>query len=213
MDFEDFMKKHSYGYELFLLRYKDKKTYSEIASSINMGKQSTRDKVRFFSRDLYKLYYRYLKRIGIEIDNIDIDRFYMNDIYAIAYLEREYSLPLHTFRSNVPPLILPYVDKFPSYRKLSDRQLHNLEKKVVDARKNTNKTFKVIGKELRLTGEKAHDIYNHLLHKKIVLAIERIEPTVDFDFESFIYHYSNFKTKTWAYIVNNYFDLVQDLID
>lgn len=213
MDFRDFMIKHSYGYELLLLRYKDKKTYAEIAKSINAGKQSVRDRVRFFLRDLYKLYYRYLQRIGTEIDNRDICRFYMNDIYAIAYLEREYSSPLHTFRSNAPPLILPYVDRFPSYRKLSDRQHHNLEKKVADARKNTNKTFEAIGKELKLTGEKAHDIYNYHLHKKIALAIDRIEPTVDFDFETFIYCYFHIPKRRWEYIISEYPDLVQDLID
>lgn len=64
-----------------------------------------------------------------------------------------------------------------------------------------------------MTREKTRWMYNHYYHKKVMLALERIEAYMGKEVLYFILNYSNCSRKRWELIVKDYPDLVQDLID
>lgn len=213
MSYEKFVEDNSLNYQILEMKFKQGKSYSEIAEILNKSIGNVGQRYRMFSWSLYRCYAAYLKSIGIKVDATDISNFYESSSYAVAYLEKTYSESLNLFRGDKSPVFLENVESLPPYRKLTDRQLLNLEKKIVKARESQGRTFVDIGKELKMTREKTRWMYNHYYHKKVMLALERIEAYMGKEVLYFIFNYSNCSRKRWELIVKDYPDLVQDLID
>lgn len=212
LTYDEFMEKYSLCYEILYLKHNQGKTYQEIANDLNRSKEQIGRKYRLFLFRLYKCYYLHLKSIGIVLDASDILGFYENTAYAAAYLEKTYNEPLNFFRHGKPPVLLGYVKNFPPYRELTNQKILNLEKKVLEAWERQNKTFADIGRDLKITSEKARSTYENHYFKKVRKAIELISPD-DLCFMEHIFNYSNYSHKRWELIVREYADFVQDLIE
>lgn len=213
MSYEKFVESNSLNYLILEMKFKQGKSYSEIATTLNKSSATIGQRYRMFSWSLYRCYFRYLKSIGMEEDVTDIRNFYESFPHVIAYLEKQYSEELTLYRGGKPPVFFENVKSLPPFRKLSDRQLLNLEKKIVKARESQGKTFVDIGKEYKITWQKARCMYNRYYHKKVMKALDRIEAHTGNDLSFYIFHYSYYSRKRWELIVGNFPDLVQDLID
>ena len=210
MDYEKFIEDNSLNYQILEMKLKQGKSYREIANSLNQNVVTIGQGYRTFSRNLFRCYIRHLKSIGLAVDALDIIDFYEATSKAIAYLEKTYSEPLNAFRGGKPPIFLENVKDLIPYRKLTKRQLRNLEKKVIEARDIQNRTFVDIGKELKITQEKAGRIYDHYYRKKVLEAIGRIDSNTDINY---IFTYSNKPHVRWELLMKKYPNVVQDLID
>lgn len=210
MTYEKFVKYNSLNYQILEMKLKQGKSYSEIANNLKRSIATIGEHYRKFSWNLYECYFRYLKSIGLSIDASDIIDFYETVSIAVAYLETTYSEPLNVFRGGKPPVFLENVKDLIPYRKLTRRELLNLEKKIVEAREIQNKTFVYIGKELKITWEKTRRIYDFYYHKKVLEAISRIGPNTNTDY---IFAFSNNSRVRWDLIKRDYPNFVQDLID
>lgn len=210
MTYEKFVEDNSLNYQILEMKLNQGKSYREIANSLNRSIATIGQRYRMFSWSLYRCYFRYLKSIGLAVDASDIINFYEAASKAIAYLEKTYSEPLNAFREGKPPVFLENVKDLIPYRKLTKRQLLNLEKKVVEAREIQSRTFVDIGNELKITWEKARRIYDHYYHKKVLEAIGRIEPNTD---TNYIFAFSYKSRVRWELIARDYPNVVQDLID
>lgn len=213
MSYEKFVEDNGLNYQILEMKFKQGKSYKEIADALNKSIVTIGQRYRMFSWSLYRCYIRYLKSIGLEVNATDISNFYESSSHAVAYLEKTYSEALKLFRGDKPSVFLENVKTLPPYRKLTDRQLLNLEKKIVKARESQDRTFVDIGKELKITGEKARWLYDHYYHKKVIKALDRIEAHTESNFSYYIFDYSNYSHKRWELIIRDYSDLVQDLID
>ncbi|MCI9274089.1 MAG: hypothetical protein HFE39_09090 [Clostridiales bacterium] len=213
MNYEKFVEDNSLNYQILEMKFKQGKSYKEIAGELNKSIITIGQRYRMFRWSLYTCYYRYLKSIGLEVDAKDIRNFYQSSSHAVAYLEKTYSEALTLFRGDETPVFLENVKNLPPYRKLTDRQVLNLEKKIVKAREGQGRTFADIGKELKITKEKTRRIYGHYYHKKVMKALDRIEAHTGNEGSYFIFDYSDSSRKRWELIVKDYPDLVQDLID
>lgn len=209
MTYEKFVEDNNLNYQILEMKLNQGKSYREIANSLNRSIATIGQRYRIFSWNLYTCYFRYLNSIGISVDASDIIDFYSATSKAIAYLEKTYSEPLNTFRGDKPPVFLENVKDLIPYRKLTEKQLLNLEKKVVVAREVQRRTFIDIGKELKITGEKARRIYDLYYHKKVLEAIGRIEPNTD---TNYIFDFSNNSRIRWELLARDYPNVVQGLI-
>lgn len=210
MTYEKFVEDNSLNYRILEMKLSQGKSYSEIANNFNRSKSTVRERYQTFSWSLYRCYLQYLESIGINIDSLDIINFYENISNSIAYLEKAYSEPLNIFRAGKPPVFLESVKDLVPYRKLSERQLLNLEKKIVETRENQGRTFVDIGKKLKITTEKARRIYDFYYHKKVLEVIRRIDPNID---TNYIFSFSNSSYIRWELIKREFPNLVQDLIN
>lgn len=213
MTYEKFVADNSLNYKILEMKFKQGKSYREIATILNTSTGTIGQRYRMFSWSLYRCYFQYLKSIGLKVDATDIKNFYESSSHAIAYLEKTYNEELNIFRGGKPPVFLKIIKSLPPYRKLTDRQLLNLEKKIVKARESQTKTFVDIGKELKITPQKARWIYNHYYHKKVIAALDKIKAHTGNDLSYFIFNYSYYPHKRWELLVRDYPDLVQTLID
>ena len=211
MTYTEFIKNHKTHYEIVKLKQQGK-TYKEIAYDTNLSAGRVIQKYYQFLYKLNKCYCCYLNSIKIEINLYDIMNFYENPALSAAYLEENYQAYLNTFRVG-EPVMFGYYKDFPDYRKLSDAQILTLEKQILEAKECQNKNFTVIGKELDLSKEKAKCIYDHYYRKKVLSAIDRIQPMVNFSYSGYVFHYSHTERKRWQLILSEYAELLQDLMD
>lgn len=211
MDYLELIKKFEVDYEIVRLKH-EKNSYAEIANHLNINKKRIGQRYNKFVVKLFKSYFIYLRSIGIKINSSDIWEFFYSWEIATAYLEQTYEEPLRLYRYGAPPLMIGFCN-VPPYRQLTDKQIRNLEKKIVKARDTQKKTFTIIGNELNLTREKTKRLYELYYHCKVLRAIDKIEPTVDYSFTNFIFSYSYNSRNQWNYILENHTDMVQDLID
>lgn len=213
MTYEKFIEENSLNYKILEMKFKQGKSHREIATALNKSTNTIGEHYRMFSWSLYLCYFRYLESIGLEVDAMDIEDFYENSVHAVSYLEKTYSEELNSFRGGRPPVFIQNIKSLPPYRKLTDRQVFNLEKKIVKARESQGRTFLDIGKELKITWEKARHMYRNYYHRKVMEALDRIKEQTGNDLSNFIFEYSHYSYKRWELIVRDYFDLVRDLID
>lgn len=112
---------------------------------------------------------------------------------------------LHTFKNGIPIIML---DNVPTFRRISPKKLQKYEQIILLEKNNKKKTFAVIANELKLTQEKVNAIYQSYYHKKIMAAIEIINPLVDFDFHEYIFSCSHYANKRWEIIQKDYKNLI-----
>ncbi|MCI9598883.1 MAG: hypothetical protein HFE75_16730 [Firmicutes bacterium] len=213
MTYEKFIENNSLDYKILEMKFKQGKSHRDIAIALNKSISTIGEHYRMFSWNLYVCYFRYLTSIGLEVDAMSIRDFYESSSHAVAYLEKTYSEELNLFRGGRPPVFLENVKSLPPYRKLTNRQSMNLEKKIVQARERQGRTFLDLGKELKITPEKAQHMYRSYYHRKVMEALNRIKAQTGKDLSNFIFEYSHYSYKRWELIVRDYSDLVQDLID
>lgn len=215
IDFEQFILNHKTGYEIVKLRHQSGKTFKELACYYGLSIEQVQQKYHTFLRLLFKLYFKYLytHNLNLKHEISDIINFYESMALSVAYLEKTYKNDLALLSHNKAPIILGNYTDVPPYRKLTSQEITELEKKILDSREHQKMTFIAIGKQYALSKEKVRDIYTYYYHKKVLEAIKRIDPTVDFSFKTFIVDYSNSACKRWKYIENIYADLIPDLID
>ncbi len=212
MTYEGFIEKYAKNMNIVQLRHQ-KNTYKEIGHVLNISPTRARQRYYDFCYKLYKCYRIYLEHLQMEINTHDILEFYKSITIAIAYLEKTYKEPLDLFRHGEPPIMFGYHKKFPNYRKITDIQLLNFEKKILEAKRNKHKRDIDIARELKLTKEKVKDISDLYYHKKVLKTFDIIQPTVNFCFSDYVYKYSDSPEKRWKLILEEYADLIQDLID
>lgn len=212
MRYNEFIKNNKKNIEIVMLRHQGK-TFKEISNHFNLSASRIRERYQTFIYNLYLCYNHYLTSIEIEINIHNILHFYESVSISVAYLEKTFEEHLNSFRNGAPPIVFGYCKEFPSYRILTEQQICYLEKKIIEEKIQKNKKEADIAKELDLTKEKVSSIYNYYIHKKVIIAIERIQPSVDFSFKHFIYDYSNYPTTRWKLIVSKYGKFVQDLLD
>ena len=213
MVFEKLIEKHKIGYEIACLRYQKNKRYKEIARQFNLSDYNVREKHKKFLYDVLDFYIKSLKKMHIEIDKWELYDFYYSFFLTVAYLEKTYSAHLQFLRHGKPPIIPENHVEFPPFRTLTEENILEYEKYILEAIEQHKKKYSDIGQELDLSKEKVVHIYNNYYHKKIRIALDRIRPTVGSSIDEYIYGSSYRSYKRWQLIVNEYPKLVQDLID
>lgn len=213
MSYEKFVEANHMNYQILQMKFEQGKSYKEIARSLNRSIETIKHRYTMFCYSLYRCYYRYLKSIEIDIDANDIRNFYESITYAIAFLEKAYDEELSSFRGGKPPLFLKNIKSLPPYRKLTNRQLKNLEKKILEARENQGRTFVDIGKELKITKEKARWIYERYYHEKVIEVANKIEQETEEDIWEILYDHSYISHKRWELLEKKYPEFTQDLMN
>ncbi|MCI8285128.1 MAG: hypothetical protein HFE90_07690 [Firmicutes bacterium] len=94
---------------------------------------------------------------------------------------------------------------------MTNTEILEFEKYIVNAKEHDKKTFLEAGKALNISKEKAQSIYQSYYLKKVKIAIERIEPTVNFSFKEYIYLKQLSPYKMWNIILSEYSELVKDI--
>lgn len=213
VEFEKLIEKQRKNYSIVILKNQQEKTFKEIAKQLNVSVSCVKQRHNDFLYDLYNLYIEYLNSKQIELECREIYKFYKTICLSIAYLEKEYKGYLDLFRNGEPPIILQSYTDIPPFRKLTKEKNLELEKRILKAREQQKRTFSDIGKEYGLSKEKAKSIYDLYYYKKVVIAHKRIKEARNYPIKEFIYsHYVSPKSK-WQFIVNEYKELVIDLID
>lgn len=213
MTFEELMKKQELNYQISFLRNKEGKTYKEISTQLKIGVERVRQRNNKFLHDLCHLYVKYLNSKQIDIDYWELYDFYQTLYLSIAYLEKEYKEHLDSFRHGKPPIVFQSHMDIPPFRKLTDKEILELEKCILEAREQQKRTFYDIGKEYELSKEKIRRIYDVYYHKKVNIAFERIMQTGDSFIEKYVYNYFPPAKTKWEFISSKYEELVKDLID
>lgn len=213
MDFEQFIKKYNVHYTFITLRYQQKKTYKEIADQFHQTPSCVREKCHIFLHSLFLLYIKYLISVDVILNEWKISDFYQSAALSVAYLESTYKEYLNIFRHGAPSVIPENHITIPTFRKITKEELLILEQQILVAREQQKRTYSDIGKELDLSGEKVKCIYSMYYHKKILMAIDRIRPTVNFSISNYIFHNTYSSYKRWHIIASEYTELVKDLID
>ncbi len=213
MTFGELMKKQELNYQISILRNKQGKTYKEISMQLKTGVERVRQRNNKFLHDSCLLYVKYLNTKQIEIDYWELFDFYQTLQYSVAYLEKEYKEHLDSFRDGKPPVVFQSHMDIPLFRKLTDKEILELEKCILEAREQQNRTFYDIGKEYDLTKEKVRRIYDLYYHKKINIAYDRIIQTGDSFIKKYAYNYYPIAKIKWEFISSKYKELVKDLID
>ena len=99
--------------------------------------------------------------------------------YVVAYFEKEYSAILSEYRNGEPGLPEQTLLNLPPLRNKFNKQTIS---SVIRLRETNKMTYVAIGKKLRLTKEKAEDLYNHHYHVLYCNLLEKlIEITGDTD--------------------------------
>lgn len=88
----------------------------------------------------------------------DVEQCYCERQYAVTYFEKEYSEILEKYRAGEPGVPTTLSKILPPYRKKFSAQTIA---SVVRLREVHKMTFASIGKRLRMTYEKAFELYNH----------------------------------------------------
>lgn len=208
--YEKFIEDNRLKYQILEMKFEKGKSNKEIAASLNKSIGTIIHYYTIFSWNLYRCYYKYLKSIGLEVDTTDILNFYENISYAVAYLEEEYSESLELFRGGKPPNFLGNIKNVPPYRKLTEGQLLDMEKNIVNAREIQGRTYIDIGQELKITREKTRYMYEYYYHRKIKKFLDGLEIHVRRKLYGNIIRYSNYSHITWDMIVREYADFIQE---
>lgn len=212
MDFNEFIEKNRSAYDILRLRHQQDKTYKELAEQFNISPTRVMQKYRRFLFLTAKFYYHFLKYVYTPILPWELFDFYDNPTLTIAYYEKEYKEKLEELRNGVPPLTPNKISYFPIYRKLSEEDLLELEKKIVKGINIQHRKYIDIAQELDISREKAQRIYKSYYSRKISQAINKIKGITNNDISDYIYEYSDSPLKRWELIKNEYSDLIQDLI-
>ena len=153
----------------------------------------------------------FIKINPIYLNNDEIYDYYESKVLAIAHLEKTYPEHLSILRNGMPHIILKDNIYIPPFRELTEEEISEFEKYIVNAKEHDKKTFLEAGKALNISKEKAKSIYQSYYLKKVKIAIERIEPTVNFSFKEYIYLKQLSPYKMWNIILNEYSELVKDI--
>lgn len=213
MTYKEFIKKHEKDYEVLKLKEQKGMPYKEIASLYQVSSVQIRTRYQKVKLKQFLLYSDYLTQIT-QSDwakkKQDICDFYLDHTQIVAYLEYgEYADILTAFRGGEPPT---KVDCVIPYRYLDDTLKSQLQTKIVKARDIDKKTFKVIAKELQLTATKTSHLYQSYYNIKVLTAIDRIQPTVGFNFVDYLDKTARYPNKRWKIIKRDYNNLIQDLL-
>ena len=104
---------------------------------------------------------------------------YLGNKYIVAYFEKEYADILKEYRNGEPGMPKRILQSLPPLRtQFSMRTISS----IIRLRETEGLTYAAIGKRLRMTKEKAEDLYNHHYHVLYFQLSERImEVTGDMD--------------------------------
>lgn len=211
MEFSKFMSENALGYELLILKIREKKTWKEISTIYGQCMNGVISKYNLFLYNLFSLYSSHLSNIVPGFDENEIMEFYKSTLDAVAYLEKEYDTYLNAFRHGIHPVIIRIYSDFPSYRLLTINDICRLERKILTDKNILKKSFLAISKSLHLTVQKTRFIYYSYYHKKVKAAIDIIQPTVDFNFALYIYGKPGSYKRWWGRIQREYSELVRGL--
>lgn len=205
MTYKEFIEKHKVSYCIFRL-HKQGKAYKELSQQFNLSVTRLTQRNRTFLYSVAKFYYQQLKQSKLEpLSFCELYDYYANPELLVAYYEKTYKQELDVLRHGESPLLLNSVD-LPKFRKLSEKEILQLEIMIFKAIKNQHKKYRDIAKELKISKEKAQWIYHNYMNKKVIEAIQIIKKTEP-NIENFVYSYSISPIKRWNLIVSKYPDI------
>lgn len=211
MDFDSFIEKNKNAYDIFRL-HQQGKTYKELGQQLNLSTTRVAQLYRKFLYSVARYYYHSLKSEDNLISTFDLHIFYENPEFVIVYYENKYKQKLDKLRNGKPPLIPEMPSHFPAYRKLTEKELLEYEKKIIKAVSFQHRSYNDIAKELDITSKKAQILYKQYIRKITFQIIDKIKLTVDYDVEKYICSYSNSPFKRWELIVSKYPDFAKSLL-
>lgn len=137
---------------------------------------------------------------------------YASEKYVVTYFEKEYADILSEYRNGEPGMPVHLLRDLPPLR--NEFSKHTISR-VIILRETNGMTFAAIGKRLRMTKEKAKNLYNHYYHVLYYELSEKImEVTGDknlCDKYSKAFHIGYAKKK-YDCLVNDYPELCQSLL-
>ena len=86
---------------------------------------------------------------------------YASGKYVVAYFEKEYAEILSEYRNGEPGMPVQLLQNLPPLR--NEFSKHTISS-VIRLRETNGMTYAAIGKRLRMTKEKAEDLYSHYYH-------------------------------------------------
>jgi len=133
--------------------------------------------------------------------------------YVAAYFEREYTDILNKYRNGEPGYPEQFLRNLPPLRtKFSKRTISN----VVRLRETERMTFIAIGKRLRMTREKARDLYSDYyfdLFRQLSAKIKKITGEADLEGKYYLSCQIGNGKKLYDTLINDYPELCKSILE
>lgn len=166
------LKKDRRGFEILTLHDSYEHTFKEIADKYGISTIRAR---QIYNRMKVKQSRLYVRHISIALGYENTEKIgalfktayqcYQDTPYACAYLEQKYSLILDEYRAGEPGMSAQFVKRLPPLkRRLSQKTIS----RIVEMREKEGATFIAIGKEMRITPEKARHAYDWFYHDRVL---------------------------------------------
>ena len=167
------------GYQILLLREQQNQSFTAIASQLGVSPARVRQQYTKMKVRQVRLYLRHIA-IALGHENIAQVRnvfstamdCYQNYPYACGYLDKTYGEILEAYRAGEPGTPQEMLEKLPPCPvKLGEKEVS----RIVTMREEGNASFRAIGREFRITPEKARHTYEMVYHHKVLEYVEGLQ--------------------------------------
>ncbi|WP_418667004.1 hypothetical protein [Allofournierella sp.] len=210
------LKQNPRDYKVLLLRDQWDRPYTEIARELEI---STARAIQIYHHVKRKQLRLYARHLAIAHDGQDPSAFQYEKLYdgygdykyVSAYWEKEYTELLKEYRSGEPGHSAGFLAELPPP---TQEVTSLMEQQVKRLREKEEETFAEIGREMKMTREKARNIYERFYHKKWLAARDKIRSTYNRgkdERDDFMDYYWKYRTarKRFEALVRDYPELFE----
>lgn len=167
------------GYQILLLREQQNQSFTAIASQLGISPARVRQQYTKMKVRQVRLYIRHIA-IALGHDNTAQVRnvfstamdCYQNYPYACGYLDKTYGEILEAYRAGEPGTPQEMLEGLPPCpAKLGEEEIS----RIVTMREEEKASFRAIGREFRITPEKARHTYEMVYHHKVLEYVEGLQ--------------------------------------
>ena len=177
------LKQEKRNYEILLLRDQYGNTFTDLAKEFSLSTERIK---QIYNRTKIRQIRLYTNHIAIalgqeepsQIRKLYTDAYecYQDDSYACAYLEKRFQDILTEYRNGEPGMPAHFLESMPPFQTgLSDKTIA----RVIEMREEEKASFTAIGKELRITQQKARHTYQHFYHKQALELLKNLQETAE----------------------------------
>ena len=173
------IKENARAYEILQLRDQHDNKFTDIAKEYLI---SVSRAVEIYNRIKLKQIKIYINHIAITFGHENDSQIrevykaayecYQSRSFACAYMEKKYKEILTEYRGGEPGMPAEFIRNFPPFKaKLNKKEIS----RIIEMRDDEKLSFITIGKELKITQEKAKHAYNVFYHEKVLNLIEKLQ--------------------------------------
>lgn len=166
------LKKDKRAYDIMILRDQYNNTFTDIAKDYEISFIRVR---QIYSKIKIKQIRLYIRHISIALGHENTaevrkvfeaaNECYQDFTYACAYLEKKYKNILDEYRAGEPGMPKEFIQNLPPLKRKLNK---NAISRIIEMREIEKATYAVIGKEMRITPEKAKHTYDYFYHQKVL---------------------------------------------